>query len=204
MADISETRSRILAEARRKFARSGFYGTSMDSIVKETGLSKGALYWHFENKEALFRAVMEAEIQEIVWHFIPGDGEMGENPLEFFVRRGEEYLKILWEDEDLRLIWVHLFLESHRGGEKGQELSRFIRDAMTSAFEKLVPVVSSSFPGLEGKEKTLEVEDLVRIVDYCFHGLLVNLGITIDLEKAQKYWRFMITRFIEGGENYVS
>jgi hypothetical protein len=48
------------------------------------------------------------------------------------------------------------------------------------------------------------VEDLVRIVDYCFHGLLVNLGITIDLEKAQKYWRFMITRFIEGGENYVS
>jgi hypothetical protein len=75
---------------------------------------------------------------------------------------------------------------------------------MTSAFEKLVPVVSSSFPGLEGKEKTLEVEDLVRIVDYCFHGLLVNLGITIDLEKAQKYWRFMITRFIEGGENYVS
>jgi AcrR family transcriptional regulator len=204
MADISETRSRILAEARRKFARSGFYGTSMDSIVKGTGLSKGALYWHFENKEALFRAVIETEIQEIVRHFIPGTGEMGENPLEFFVRRGDEYLEILWEDEDLRLIWVHLFLESHRGGEKGRELSRFIRDAMTSAFETLVPVVSSSFPGLEGKEKTLELEDLVRILDYCFHGLLVNLGITIDLEKAQKYWRFMITRFIEGGENYVS
>ncbi|MFP4482507.1 MAG: TetR/AcrR family transcriptional regulator, partial [Thermovirgaceae bacterium] len=199
MADISETRLRILAEARRKFARSGFYGTSMDSIVKETGLSKGALYWHFQNKEALFRAVMEAEIQEIVRHFIPGTGEMGENPLEFFTRRGEEYLEILWEDEDLRLIWVHLFLESHRGGEKGWELSRFIKGAMTSAFEKLIPVVSSSFPGLEGKEKNLEVGDLVRIVDYCFHGLLVNLGITIELEGAQRYWRFMITRFIEGG-----
>jgi AcrR family transcriptional regulator len=204
MAEISETRSRILAEARKRFARSGFYGASMDSIVRETGLSKGALYWHFENKEALFKAVMEEEIEEIVRHFIPGTGEMRENPLELLARRGEEYLEILWKDEDLRLIWVHLFLESHRGGEKGRELSRFIRDAMTSTFERLVPVVSSSFPGFEGREKNLEVEDLVRIVDYCFHGLLVNLGITIDLERAKLYWRFMITRLIEGGENYVS
>ncbi len=202
--DIRETRSRILAEARKKFARSGFYGTSMDSIVRATGLSKGALYWHFENKEALFKAVMEKEIEEIVRHFIPGAGEMRENPLEFFARRGEEYLETLWQDEDLRLIWVHLFLESHRGGETGRELSQFIREGMTSAFEKLVPVVSSSFPGLEGREKTLDVQDLVRIVDYCFHGLLVNLGITIDLEGAQKYWRFMITRFIKGGKSYVS
>ncbi len=65
-------------------------------------------------------------------------------------------------------------------------------------------MVSSSFPGLEGREKTLDVQDLVRIVDYCFHGLLVNLGITIDLEGAQKYWRFIITRFIKGGKSYVS
>ncbi|KUL00759.1 MAG: hypothetical protein XE12_1279 [Synergistales bacterium 54_9] len=42
MPDICETRSRIMAEARKRFARSGFYGTSMDSIVKGPFLKP---YW---------------------------------------------------------------------------------------------------------------------------------------------------------------
>jgi len=42
-----ETRAKILSVARTRFATKGYYGTSVDSIVKGAGLSKGAIYWHF-------------------------------------------------------------------------------------------------------------------------------------------------------------
>jgi AcrR family transcriptional regulator len=54
------TRERIIAIARRLFAASGYEGTSTETVLQESGVSRGALYHHFENKEALFAAVLEA------------------------------------------------------------------------------------------------------------------------------------------------
>ncbi|HZZ86712.1 MAG TPA: helix-turn-helix domain-containing protein [Caulobacteraceae bacterium] len=52
----------ILAEARRLFAERGFESTSIDEIAAAAGVAKGAVYHHFESKEALFQRVLE-EIQ---------------------------------------------------------------------------------------------------------------------------------------------
>jgi len=54
------TRERIIATARSLFAAGGYAGTSTDLILEQSGVSRGALYHHFENKEALFAAVLEA------------------------------------------------------------------------------------------------------------------------------------------------
>lgn len=201
--EIRDTRATILTEARKKFARLGFHGASIDSILRETGLSKGALYWHFENKTALFKAVLEEDIQRMLWHFMPSSGIAQTDPLEFFLHRGEEYLEILWQDTEFRLIWVHLFLEAQRGDEQGQELSQFVRDTVTTAYNEFLPVVSEAFPGFDDTAGNFSVGDLFRIAEFLFNGLMINLAVTVDLEEARKYWRFMITRFIEGGKSYV-
>jgi AcrR family transcriptional regulator len=54
------TRERIIATARRLFAVSGYEGTSTETVLTESGVSRGALYHHFDTKEALFAAVLEA------------------------------------------------------------------------------------------------------------------------------------------------
>jgi AcrR family transcriptional regulator len=54
------TRERIIATARRLFAAAGYEGTSTETVLQESGVSRGALYHHFENKEALFAAVLDA------------------------------------------------------------------------------------------------------------------------------------------------
>src|SRR5580693_1534550 len=54
------TRERIVGTARRLFAASGYEGTSTETVLQESGVSRGALYHHFENKEALFEAVLDA------------------------------------------------------------------------------------------------------------------------------------------------
>ena len=53
------TRQRIIEAAAQLFVRKGFYGTSIADVAQATGLTKGALYHHFENKDALFFAVIE-------------------------------------------------------------------------------------------------------------------------------------------------
>lgn len=56
----ASTKAKIVAVARRLFAARGYAGTSTEAILEESQVSRGALYHHFENKEMLFAAVMEA------------------------------------------------------------------------------------------------------------------------------------------------
>jgi len=56
----ASTRARIIAVARRLFATRGYDGTSTEAVLEESQVSRGALYHHFENKQALFAAVLEA------------------------------------------------------------------------------------------------------------------------------------------------
>src|SRR5437016_6199640 len=55
----AETREAILSTCLGLFARLGFANTSIDEIAQGAGITKGAVYWHFDNKEALFEAILE-------------------------------------------------------------------------------------------------------------------------------------------------
>lgn len=56
--DKSLTRERIIESAMQAFAEQGYHDTSMDDIVRRSGFSKGAIYFHFPGKEALFYALV--------------------------------------------------------------------------------------------------------------------------------------------------
>ena len=49
--DSLKTKKNILASAQRLFTRRGFERTSLSDIAKYAGVTRGAIYWHFENKE---------------------------------------------------------------------------------------------------------------------------------------------------------
>src|SRR5579862_1079226 len=53
------TRELLLRAAAREIYRSGFQSASLDTILASAGVTKGALYHHFKNKEALGYAVVE-------------------------------------------------------------------------------------------------------------------------------------------------
>ena len=73
--DPEVTRGRILDAALDIFARKGYHDASVDEIVQASHSSKGAVYFHFPNKQRLFLAlvdkfadVLERNVQQSVVH----------------------------------------------------------------------------------------------------------------------------------------
>ena len=62
LRDSERTRERLLRAASREVYRSGFQSASLDNILAVAGVTKGALYHHFDSKEALGYAVVEEVI----------------------------------------------------------------------------------------------------------------------------------------------
>lgn len=56
---LDARRKQILAGAARCFARKGFHGTSMQDVLKEVGLSAGAVYRYFAGKDDLIAAIAD-------------------------------------------------------------------------------------------------------------------------------------------------
>lgn len=67
--DVSEERrAQIVDAAIKVFSRLGFKGSRMDDIVKESGFSKGLLYWYFKGKDAIIIAVLERLLAPEIAH----------------------------------------------------------------------------------------------------------------------------------------
>jgi AcrR family transcriptional regulator len=62
----ARTRAAIIAAARRLFVSGGFVSTSIDDVASAANASKGAVYHHFEDKQALFEAVFRASQAAVI------------------------------------------------------------------------------------------------------------------------------------------
>lgn len=75
-----KTRSALLAVAHELFAEQGYAATSTKDVVERAGVTRGALYYHFHNKESLFQAVFEqfrqARTQAIVARVQEAEGDL--------------------------------------------------------------------------------------------------------------------------------
>lgn len=60
------TRSELMRTARELFAERGYAGVGTEEIVARAGVTRGALYHHFEDKKDLFRAVHEELERDLV------------------------------------------------------------------------------------------------------------------------------------------
>ena len=64
--DVSEERrAQIIEAALACFTRKGYVNTTMDDIVAESGLSKGAIYWYFKGKDDLFKAAANSVMERV-------------------------------------------------------------------------------------------------------------------------------------------
>jgi AcrR family transcriptional regulator len=86
-----QTRAELIAVARRLFAERGYANTATEDLVREAGLTRGALYHHFNDKQDLFRAVFET-IEAELGPLIMANATPGADPWTFLLEATQTYL----------------------------------------------------------------------------------------------------------------
>jgi AcrR family transcriptional regulator len=74
----TQTRQNIITKALQLFCVKGYYNTSINDILKATGLTKGGLYGHFAGKEALWYAVYDEALtiwRNVIFQGIRSDSD---------------------------------------------------------------------------------------------------------------------------------
>lgn len=131
-----ESRPKILQAAFEAFAEKGYSKTSMDDIVKRSGLSKGTLYWHFKNKQELFLATVEMVMQE--WdeqlaQLAEAEGSAEDRIRSFFSQAGA----VFEENKNLIGLLVDAFFQSYQM-EEAQYIMKDIYTKFIGHIERII------------------------------------------------------------------
>ena len=101
------TRSELVAVARRLFAERGYAGVGTEEIVRAAGVTRGALYHHFESKRELLAAVyeqVERELTERIATEAFAGGQAPADPVEALRRGAELFLDACLEPDVQRIV----------------------------------------------------------------------------------------------------
>ena len=144
---MADTKENILQTALRLFARDGYEAASVSDIAGELGITKGALYKHYKNKQDIFNSIVERMYQI--------DAERAkkfEVPEETFDRSPEAYrntdmdkitafieaqFHFLTEDEFARNFRKMLILEQYRNPEIAELYQKCLVSGPVSYIEDL-------------------------------------------------------------------
>ena len=105
--DPTNTIEKILKSAGDEFLRYGYAGASLRKIAAAAGLTTGALYRHYADKEALYRALVEPVYHEIL-------DSLREETDHYEGLLDSEGLNVMWEDSGrtveslFRYVYDHL------------------------------------------------------------------------------------------------
>ena len=126
-------RDRLLDAAAAVFARQGFDGTKILDIVREAGLSTGAIYGRFESKQALLR---EAVLRH--GSYIAGRAEHDESKVAELVKRTSRIVDAPLTDAEAVL------LEAYVTARREPEVARALADARERRIEAVTPFMEKA------------------------------------------------------------
>lgn len=179
------TRNKIVEIARQKFVAKGFYNTSLQEIVEEIGLTRGAFYHHFKNKEEILYDLVNI-IQSELAHYVEKKAMKSKDPWEqliigcvAFVEKAvdKDTIKVLLVDGPSIISW--------------QEWKRMDRENSESHLKDQLLILQA-----EGKIKEMNIEYLTSFISGGLNELAINISssASIDIKEIEG----VIRMFLEG------
>lgn len=99
-----ESRQRILDAAESLFAERGFDRTSFAEIAERSGISRGSIPWHFQNKDGLLIAVVDRSIDRVLSRDSPAPPSLSDVFSDYvaWARHGDSALVFMVASEVMR------------------------------------------------------------------------------------------------------
>jgi AcrR family transcriptional regulator len=99
------TRAALIAAGRRLFATRGYDSVAAEQVVEEAGVTRGALYHHFDGKAGLFEAVF-LEIEAELMTKFPLEELIGDDPMAALRAGVSRFLELSLENEVQRIALI--------------------------------------------------------------------------------------------------
>lgn len=160
------TRHELIRSARTVFARDGFEHTRLEDIATEAGKSRGAFYANFKDKEDVFCAIFEEDIDRDMAELSPL--LLGLSTVEQRIEALSEYLRELSNDRERTLLSLEfkLYAIRHRGERKRLA-------ALHAAMRNSIPELNQLIPQVFGESAGARLTDTLAICGIV-DGLAIN------------------------------
>jgi len=177
--NLRDTRTRLLDAAERVVARVGYESATLDDVAAEAGLTKGAVYWHFDSKTSLLLALLERYSKEELGALTADlQGVAGTEVQHALSRFCAAQLSRLDQNPDSARLFVEL-LAHCREGE--------LRERLTGHVGATQAAVAGLFRALEEEHKPaaeLDAGALAALWVALFQGVVLNVALRGSLPEA--------------------
>lgn len=176
--EVDPLRDQLLEAAARVFAAKGFAGTKIMDIVKEAGLSSGAVYGRFESKEDL---LMEAVLDQVGKSIVTSkfDGSVAQTIAAAINAEGD-----LSQAEALRL---EAYVAARRENKVAEAIDEMRQETRGTTIKKIVD--QAVVDGLASE--SADFESIVYLFETLNLGLLLQRGAGQFAPDPEKWRRFM-------------
>lgn len=103
-ARTKATREALIGAARTLFVEKGYADTATPEIVKAAGVTRGALYHHFDDKTALFLAVVRAEYESLEAEITAGATSEPKDTIDALMLGSQAYMDAMRAPGRVRLL----------------------------------------------------------------------------------------------------
>jgi AcrR family transcriptional regulator len=191
---VEAMKSEILHAAAQLFFKKGYADVTVENIAKEVGLTSGALYYYFKNKEDIFTSLDK----EVVDRFLSiiSKFDHSEKELEILL---VDFLKTLvsfaMEKREYFLFLVEAF-----SSVNAETLMNF-KNRRLIAYKQLMKKLRELFNrAIERKEiKSINPEDLSLFITGLVHGVFINWMISgVDKTYPEQKGRVMLDILFNG------
>lgn len=187
--EAQQTRSQLLEAAERLFSERGVANTTLNDIATAAGLTRGAIYWHFQNKTDLIHALWDQVALPLHESFAELALSMPDDPLSRIRIKSTTVLTQVVQDARIRNLLSILLLkceyvEEPGGFREGYLIKR--ADCLSEITEEFrLAVVQGQLPA--GLDERFAAIGLMSLIDgLCFHWLMNPALFSLE-NKAKDY-----------------
>ncbi len=167
--EAQQTRSRILAAAEEIFFAQGIARTTLEEIARAAGVTRGAIYWHFQNKADLIDAVhaeVRMPMEEVFFRILDTEGVDALRTLE---QHCAQSFARLHTDEQSRRIYTILLLKC----EYSEEMSALI-ERLRASKEQIVGRLETFFSRLQ-RDEAIAATTEPRLLAFALYAFMLGL-----------------------------
>ncbi len=182
------TYEKILETAYDCFATLGYEQTSLSMIAKNIGISKPALYYHFESKEALFETLYVFIVEEMVSEYVVhGQVENKEALVKVIIDKGLSDIRFLKEKPAFTAILKQYLLLGMRN-KKIERLTKRLEESINNYYASLMIQAVN----LEIIHQN-EIEAYTELLLLLDHGIL-DKAERLDVHALNQVWTLYINK----------